>query len=117
MTVQGVELSSLAHFSSSAEDSCVESSKRPAMSGRALLKRHFLRRIKHYLPQIEQAAAALTDVPSDVALNPYWDGTTNPNVLSPFHVCAATMKEEVLSVFLKIHKLTIVPRVKHGADC
>ena len=72
--VQGVELSSLATLSSAEEDT--------AISARQLLKRHFLSRVRHYLPQIQQAAVALTDVPPGEALKPYWCGTIPPSVLS-----------------------------------
>ena len=79
---QGVELSSLALLSSTVEDG--ESLENIAVSGRRLLKRQFLRRIKHYLPQIQQAAVELADVALGENSKPYWCGTIPPNVLSPF---------------------------------
>jgi hypothetical protein len=54
-----------------------------------------MRRFHSHLEPIFEAAKLLCEIDDNVLLNPFWTAKRIPDVLSPVHLCAQALREEV----------------------
>ena len=90
-----LDLSAFAIFPAQIMEESLPAEKEKARCFRNFIQQWFFKRMESHWPEISKCTEAVIDVGPNEKPYAYWRKGEIPNVLSPVHLCAQAIKEEV----------------------